>query len=89
MTSPSSSDDPRDHLVDQGFDRYTETDHATWRTLASRQREVLKGRIADQFLEGLDRLGIGEKGIPDFRDLNRTLHAATGWDVVAVPGLVP
>jgi phenylalanine-4-hydroxylase len=89
MTSPSSSDDPRDHLVDQGFDRYTETDHATWRTLASRQREVLKDRIADQFLEGLDRLGIGEKGIPDFRDLNRRLHAATGWDVVAVPGLIP
>jgi phenylalanine-4-hydroxylase len=89
MTSPSSSDDPRDHLVDQGFDRYTETDHATWRTLATRQREILKGRIADQFLEGLDRLGIGQEGIPDFRDLNRTLHAATGWDVVAVPGLVP
>jgi phenylalanine-4-hydroxylase len=89
MTTPSGSNDPRDYLVDQGFATYSETDHATWRTLAKRQREILKGRIADQFLEGLDRLGIGEAGIPDFRDMNRTLKAATGWEVVAVPGLVP
>jgi phenylalanine-4-hydroxylase len=89
MISPSQSDDPRDHLVDQGFSAYTAADHDTWRILARRQRELLKGRIADQFLDGLDRLGIGEAGIPDFRDLNRTLRAATGWEVVAVPGLVP
>ena len=57
--------------------------------LTKRQREILKGRIADQFLEGLDRLGIGEEGIPDFRVLNQRLKAATGWEVVAVPGLIP
>jgi phenylalanine-4-hydroxylase len=89
MNTPSGSNDPRDYLVDQGFSAYTHTDHETWRTLARRQREILKGRIADQFLDGLDRLGIGEAGIPDFRDMNRTLAAATGWEVVAVPGLVP
>lgn len=83
------SDDPHDHLVDQNFDAYTATDHETWRVLARRQREILRGRIADQFLDGLDRLGIGESGIPDFRVMNRTLKAATGWEVVAVPGLVP
>ena len=79
MISPSQSDDPRDHLVDQGFSAYTEADHDTWRTLARRQRELLKGRIADQFLDGLDRLGIGEAGIPDFREMNRTLRAAIEW----------
>lgn len=89
MDTVTPSDDPRDYLVEQGFEKYTETDHATWRTLAMRQREVLKGRIADQFLEGLDRLGIGEEGIPDFRIMNRRLKAATGWEVVAVPGLIP
>jgi phenylalanine-4-hydroxylase len=83
------SDDPRDHLVDQNFEAYQEADHETWRVLAGRQREILKGRIADQFLEGLDRLGIGEEGIPDFSVMNRTLKAATGWEVVAVPGLIP
>jgi phenylalanine-4-hydroxylase len=89
MNSASGSDDPRDYLVSQGFENYTDTDHSTWRTLAKRQREILKGRIADQFLEGLDRLGIGEEGIPDFRVMNQRLMAATGWEVVAVPGLIP
>lgn len=89
MNSATGSDDPRDYMVSQGIDSYTETDHATWRTLATRQREILKGRIADQFLEGLDRLGIGQEGIPDFRVMNQRLRAATGWEVVAVPGLIP
>ena len=85
----SGSDDPRDWLVDQGFPNYTETDHETWRTLARRQHDILKGRIADAFLDGLDALGIDEAGIPDFRALNERLGRATGWEVVAVPGLVP
>lgn len=89
MNSATGSDDPRDYLVSQGYENYTESDHYTWRTLAKRQREILQGRIADQFLEGLDRLGIGEEGIPDFRVMNQRLKAATGWEVVAVPGLIP
>jgi len=89
MNTATGSDDPRDYLLDQGYDKYTEADHATWRTLVQRQREILKGRIADQFLEGLDRLGISDVGIPDFREMNQRLRAATGWEVVAVPGLIP
>jgi phenylalanine-4-hydroxylase len=89
MTQAKASDDPRDYLVPQGFENYTSTDHETWRTLARRQREILQGRIADTFLDGLDGLGIGEAGIPDFRVLNERLKAASGWEVVAVPGLVP
>jgi phenylalanine-4-hydroxylase len=89
MTPDKPSDDPRDYLVPQGFENYTAADHDTWRTLARRQRDILQGRIADNFLDGLDGLGIGETGIPDFRVLNERLMAASGWEVVAVPGLVP
>ncbi|HEY8564756.1 MAG TPA: phenylalanine 4-monooxygenase [Beijerinckiaceae bacterium] len=89
MNSNQGSTDPRDWLVDQGFANYTPEDHATWNTLAQRQRALLKGRIADEFLDGLDGLGIGTSGIPDFRVMNERLRAATGWEVVAVPGLVP
>jgi phenylalanine-4-hydroxylase len=89
MNSAPGSDDPRDYILEQNHASYSETDHETWRSLARRQREILSGRIADQFLEGLDRLGIGEEGIPDFRVMNERLRAATGWQVVAVPGLIP
>jgi phenylalanine-4-hydroxylase len=49
----------------------------------------LRGRVVDEFHDGLFRLGITPKAIPDFAKINRTLSAATGWTVVAVPGLVP
>ena len=89
MNPAKTSENPHDYLVDQGFDSYTDADHETWRTLIRRQRRLLQGRIAGEFLEGLDALGIGEEGIPDFREMNAKLAAATGWEVVAVPGLVP
>src|SRR6185295_7090503 len=78
-----------DHIVPQGFERYTMEDHRTWATLYGRQRRLLVGRVVDEFLAGLDRLGIGASGIPDFDAVNERLMAATGWRVVAVPGLVP
>lgn len=80
---------PADFVVDQGGERYTETDHRTWARLYERQLDLLRGRVCDEYLAGVSALGIGADGIPDFRALNRVLMAATGWQVVAVPGLVP
>lgn len=85
----AASSDPRAYLRDQGFDAYTSEDHATWAALARRQRTILKGRVCDAFVAGLDRLGITDEGIPDFRVLNGRLRKTTGWEIVAVPGLVP
>ncbi len=78
-----------DHVVPQRPDRYTGDDHATWATLYDRQRRLLEGRAVPQFLEGLDALGIAPDRIPDFEAMSARLGAATGWSVVAVPGLVP
>lgn len=76
-------------LIPQAHETYTVQDHDVWRRLAARQRELLRGRASSGFLQGLDRLDIGETGIPDFADLNARLKPLTGWEVVAVPGLVP
>lgn len=78
-----------DYVVPQGYEHYTAEDHATWARLYERQRALLPGRIVPEFVAGLEALGIGADGIPDFRTLNARLTAATGWTVVAVPGLVP
>jgi phenylalanine-4-hydroxylase len=50
---------------------------------------MLPGRAAQAFLDGVDILQLSRPGIPDFDELNRILMDATGWKVVAVPGLVP
>ncbi|MGB6697556.1 MAG: phenylalanine 4-monooxygenase, partial [Methylocella sp.] len=78
-----------DWTIPQGFERYSEADHRTWTTLYERQAEILPGRACDAFLHGLDALDLHGQGIPDFRQLNETLLALTGWRIVAVPGLVP
>lgn len=60
-----------------------------WDRLFARQSAMLPGRAADAFLRGIDVLRLEKPGIPDYQDLNARLMAATGWQVVAVPGLVP
>lgn len=76
-------------IIDQGWERYTEEDHAIWRTLFERQQRTLKGKVCQEYLDGLAALGIGPKGIPNFERMNVRLRGLTGWEVVAVPGLVP
>ncbi len=78
-----------DWTIDQGWARYTAAEHATWKTLFERQTKLLPGRACDAFLQGMAALPIGADQIPDFRRLSEALMRRTGWQVVAVPGLVP
>ena len=78
-----------DWTIPQGWNDYTPEDHATWDTLFGRQVAMLSDRATPEFLEGLDMLRLSKPGIPDFSELSERLMKATGWQVVAVPGLVP
>lgn len=78
-----------DYTIDQNWDAYTAEEHAVWATLFQRQVRLLKDRVVPVFLDHVDGLAMAGDGIPDFRRLNDILHKATGWTVVAVPGLVP
>ena len=78
-----------DWTIDQGWERYTATEHAVWKTLFERQSRLLPGRACDEFVQGMKALPIGPEQIPDFRRLSEILMQRTGWQVVAVPGLVP
>jgi phenylalanine-4-hydroxylase len=78
-----------DCIVDQNWDDYTQEQHDVWRTLFERQAKVLKGKICEEYLQGLRDLGIDETGIPNLDVMNKNLRQRTGWEVVAVPGLIP
>jgi len=78
-----------DWTVPQRWGDYTPAEHAMWDRLFARQAGMLPGRVVPAFLEGLDTLGMAEPGIPDFAVLSDRLMKATGWQIVAVPGLVP
>lgn len=78
-----------DWTIDQDWQHYNAEDHATWNTLFARQSQLLPGRASDAYLRGLDVLKLSKPGIPDFAELSERLMKLTGWQVVAVPGLVP
>lgn len=78
-----------DWTVDQGWANYTAQEHAVWKTLFERQGRLLPGRACDEFIQGMKDLTIGADQIPNFEQLSEILVKRTGWQVVAVPGLVP
>ena len=78
-----------DYTVQQPLHLYTEQDHQTWRTLYARQAQLLNGRACDEYLRGLQQLRMSHERVPDFNELNDILRAHTGWQIVAVNGLVP
>ena len=78
-----------DWTIDQAWSSYTAAEHATWKTLFERQTQLLLGRACDAFVQGMRDLPMDAHEIPDFRQLSEVLMPRTGWQVVAVPGLVP
>ena len=78
-----------DWTIPQDWARFTQAEHDMWDRLFARQSAMLPGRAASAFLNGVEVLKLTKPGIPDYAELNERLMAATGWQVVAVPGLVP
>jgi len=78
-----------DWTIAQDWAHYTPAEHAVWKTLFERQTRLLPGRACDAFVQGMRALPIAADQIPDFRALSDVLMRHTGWQVVAVPGLVP
>jgi phenylalanine-4-hydroxylase len=77
-----------DYTCPQNYAIYTAQDHDTYRRLYARQSALLPGLACDEFIATLPSLGASDK-IPRFEDINAKLFPATGWQVVAVPGLIP
>jgi len=76
-------------IVTQPWDDYSATDHDVWRRLYERQRTLLVGRAADEFLAAQDAMGMTPDRIPKFTDMDAALREATGWALVGVEGLLP
>ena len=77
-----------DYTVDQAWESYSAAEHELWRRLFQRQHALVRRYGCDAFVDTLETLGFLE-GIPRFDAINEKLAKATGWQLVAVPGLVP
>ena len=75
--------------VEQPWDSYSAEDHAVWQQLYARQQALLPGRACDAFLQAQTKMRMSPDRIPKFSDLNLVLGEATGWQIIAVEGLLP
>ncbi|MER9459345.1 MULTISPECIES: phenylalanine 4-monooxygenase [unclassified Mesorhizobium] len=76
-----------DFTVAQGYN-YIADEQAVWRTLCDRQTKLTQKLAHHSYLDGVAALGLLDK-IPDFGAVSDRLRKLTGWEIVAVPGLIP
>ncbi len=76
-------------IIEQRYDAYTDEDHDVWRTLYARRVGALEKTASQVFLDGMARIGLDERRVPDLADVNRRLGASTRWAAVGVGGFIP
>lgn len=76
-----------DFTVEQDYD-YSDAEQAVWRTLCDRQTRLTRKLAHRSYLDGVDALGLLDR-IPDFGEVSDRLRKLSGWEIVAVPGLIP
>ena len=77
-----------DYAIEQDWGAYTDGQHALYRRLFERQSKLVPRYACPEWIEANAGLDAGS-GIPRFEQVSKKLRAKTGWDIVAVPGLIP
>lgn len=86
---PEHPEMKEDFTINQDYHKYKKDHHATWKFLYERQSKLLEGRACNAYMDALKHLDFSHERIPNFDDFSDKLMKATGWQVVAVPGLIP
>ena len=74
--------------AENGLIEWSLQEHDTWQQLYSRQLPALRCNACDEYLAGLQALGLPADHIPQLQAIDEALHAATGWQTQAVPALI-
>jgi phenylalanine-4-hydroxylase len=77
-----------DFSVEQDWNSYGTEEHALFRRLFERQSKLVPRYACPEWITAIAGLDAGG-GIPHFDHISKKLRAKTGWEIVAVPGLIP
>ncbi len=77
-----------DFVVAQDWASYSAEEHALYRRLFERQAKLVARHACPEWIQAIAKLDAA-RGIPKFDAVNQDLARATGWQIVAVPGLIP
>ena len=73
----------------QVYNNYTPEDFRVWKTLFTRQMELLKPTVSETYLTALETVNFSAERIPDFNEVNNVLMPLTGWSLHVVPNITP
>jgi phenylalanine-4-hydroxylase len=91
MNKPLRGDYSRaapDYSVEQDWARYSADEHALYRRLFERQSKLVTKYACPEWIEAIAGLDSARE-IPRFDQVSAKLKRKTGWEIVAVPGLIP
>lgn len=71
-----------------GIIPYTDEENEVWRDLYARQIESIRGRVCQEFIDGLEILNLPADRIPQPKEISAILRERTGWEVAPVPALI-
>jgi phenylalanine-4-hydroxylase len=76
-----------DYSVEQDWSAYTAAQHELYRRLFERQAKLVPRYACPEWIEAIAGLD-SSREIPRFDVVSKQLRSATGWQIVAVPGLI-
>jgi len=77
-----------DYSVEQDWGRYSAEEHALYRRLFERQARLVPKYACPEWIAAIAGLD-SSREIPKFHEISQKLKSRTGWEIVAVPGLIP
>jgi len=77
-----------DYSVEQSWSAYTADEHALYRRLFERQSRLVPRYACNEWIDAIAGLD-SSREIPKFSEVSKKLRNKTGWEIVAVPGLIP
>lgn len=73
---------------ENGIIHWTEEENLRWKRLYERQMRLLEGRACQQYMRGVELLGMTSDKIPQLKDIDQILLRTTGWKTAEVPALI-
>jgi phenylalanine-4-hydroxylase len=77
------------YIIQQDYSAYTEEQHDVWAELARRVLPELEKHAAEEYLDGLQIIGLKTDRLPNLGMISARLAPRTGWNSTPVSGFLP
>jgi phenylalanine-4-hydroxylase len=77
------------YLIAQEYENYTPEQHAVWSELVDRRMPQVEEYACQEYLEGVDIIGLRRDRIPNLAAISERLEPRTGWNATPVSGFLP